>query len=132
MLAADFLPPVWLPDERTRSLRRQVIRRLTAGTVGSIAPRRWRRPAESTSSPRWVSLANQLSRMASAPGFPGPNFELEMNRRLKEVIGQLTTELIAFRESSDRAARRLSRLTNVLIALTVVLVVLTVIITLKG
>jgi transposase len=24
LLAADFLPPVWLPDERTRALRRQV------------------------------------------------------------------------------------------------------------
>jgi transposase len=27
LLAADFLPPVWLPDERTRALRRQVMRR---------------------------------------------------------------------------------------------------------
>jgi transposase len=27
LLAADFLPPVWLPDERIRSLRRQVMRR---------------------------------------------------------------------------------------------------------
>jgi transposase len=27
LLAADFLPPVWLPDERTRTLRRQVTRR---------------------------------------------------------------------------------------------------------
>ncbi len=27
LLAADFLPPVWLPDERTRRLRRQVMRR---------------------------------------------------------------------------------------------------------
>jgi transposase len=27
LLAVDFLPPVWLPDERTRSLRRQVMRR---------------------------------------------------------------------------------------------------------
>jgi transposase len=27
LLAADFLPPVWLPDERIRSLRRQVHRR---------------------------------------------------------------------------------------------------------
>jgi transposase len=27
LLAADFLSPVWLPDERTRSLRRQVMRR---------------------------------------------------------------------------------------------------------
>jgi transposase len=27
LLAADFLPPVWLPDDRTRCLRRQVTRR---------------------------------------------------------------------------------------------------------
>src|SRR5690348_4115557 len=27
LLAAEFLPPVWLPDERTRGLRRQVMRR---------------------------------------------------------------------------------------------------------
>ncbi len=27
LLAADFLPSVWLPDERTRGLRRQVMRR---------------------------------------------------------------------------------------------------------
>lgn len=27
LLAADFLPPVWLPDERIRGLRRQVLRR---------------------------------------------------------------------------------------------------------
>ena len=27
LLAADFLPPVWLPDQRTRRLRRQVTRR---------------------------------------------------------------------------------------------------------
>src|SRR5204863_1491142 len=27
LLAADFLPPVWLPDDRIRSLRRQVTRR---------------------------------------------------------------------------------------------------------
>jgi transposase len=27
LLAADFLPPVWLPDERTRGLRRQITRR---------------------------------------------------------------------------------------------------------
>jgi hypothetical protein len=38
LLAADFLPPGWLPDERTRSLRRQVHRRAhlvrLAGSVG--------------------------------------------------------------------------------------------------
>src|SRR5881392_4259620 len=27
LLAADYLPPVWMPDERTQALRRQVARR---------------------------------------------------------------------------------------------------------
>ena len=27
LLAADFLPPVWLPDDRTRAVRRMVSRR---------------------------------------------------------------------------------------------------------
>jgi transposase len=31
LLAADFLPPVWLPDDRTRALRRQVTRRAPPG-----------------------------------------------------------------------------------------------------
>jgi hypothetical protein len=74
-----------------------------------------------------------------APGFPGPHHEMELNRRLKTAIEKLTTELVTFRRSSDVAARKLSRLTNVLIdftaalvALTVALVVLTIIVAAKG
>jgi hypothetical protein len=50
---------------------------------------------------------------------------MEMNRRLKEATGKLTGELVTFRESSDVAARKLWRLTNVLIGFTAALVALT-------
>jgi hypothetical protein len=74
-----------------------------------------------------------------APGFPGPHYEMEMNRRLKEATEKLAGELVAFRQSSDVAARKLWRLTNVLVsftaalvALTVALVILTIILATKG
>jgi hypothetical protein len=54
----------------------------------------------------------------------GPAF-IKMNRRLKVAIEQLTGELVTFRQSSDAASGKLSRLTNVLIGFTTVLVVLT-------
>lgn len=60
-----------------------------------------------------------------APGFPGPHHEMEMNRRLKVAIQRLTGELVKFRESSDAASRKLSRLTNVLIGFIAALVILT-------
>lgn len=81
---------------------------------------------------RQVGHAQQLSQLRDeeligrAPGFPGPHYEMEMSRRLKTAIENLTTELVTFRESSDKAARKLSRLTNILIAFTAVLVALTV------
>jgi hypothetical protein len=94
---------------------------------------------------RQVGHAQQLSQLSDeeligrAPGFPGPHHEMEMNRRLKMTIEKLTTELVAFRESSDQAARKLGRLTNILIgftaalvALTVALVILTVIVAATG
>jgi transposase len=33
LLVADFLPPVWLADDRTRALRRQVTRRGSSGAA---------------------------------------------------------------------------------------------------
>jgi hypothetical protein len=81
---------------------------------------------------RQVDHAHQISQLSDdeligrAPGSPGPHHELEMNRRLKGAIEKLTTELITFRQSSDLAARKLWRLTNVLIGFTVALVALTV------
>ncbi len=81
---------------------------------------------------RQVDHAHELSKLSDeeligrAPGFPGPHHEMEMNRRLKAAIEKLTTELVTFRKSSDVAARKLSRLTNVLISFTATLVALTV------
>ncbi len=80
---------------------------------------------------RQLQHAEQLSQLSDgrligqAPGFPGPHHETEMNRRLKGAIERLTGEFVSFRESSDAAAGKLSRLTNVLIGFTAVLVILT-------
>jgi hypothetical protein len=81
---------------------------------------------------RQVDHAQELRKLSdeeligSAPGLPGPHHEMELNRRLKAAIGKLTVELVSFRESSDAAARKLWRLTNVLIGFTAALVALTV------
>ena len=94
---------------------------------------------------RQVDHAQELRKLSDAelvgraPGFPGPHYEMEMNRRLKGATEKLTAELVTFRESSDVAARKLWRLTNVLIgftaalvALTVALLILTIILAAKG
>jgi hypothetical protein len=74
-----------------------------------------------------------------APGSPGPHYEMEMNSQLKAATENLTAEPVTFRESSDMAAPKLWRLTNVLIgftaalvALTAGLVILTIILAAKG
>jgi hypothetical protein len=64
--------------------------------------------------------------IARAPGFPGPAYEMEMQRRLKVAIIELTSELVSFRTSSDAAASRLERLTRWLVRFTIALTVLTV------
>jgi hypothetical protein len=64
--------------------------------------------------------------IARAPGFPGPAYEMEMQRRLKVAITELTSELVSFRMASDAAASRLERLTRWLVRFTVALTVLTV------
>jgi hypothetical protein len=53
--------------------------------------------------------------------------QMEMNRRLKDSVEALTAELVTFRKSSDKAAGKLARLTNVIIGLTGFLVVLTIV-----
>ena len=60
--------------------------------------------------------------IARAPGFPGPGYQMEMERRLKDAITDLTRETVAARKSSDRAANRLVWLTVVLVVLTAALV----------
>lgn len=70
--------------------------------------------------------------IARAPGFPGPGYQMEMERRLKDAITDLTRETVAARKSSDRTARRLVWLTVVLVVLTAALVALTVVLAVRG
>ena len=58
---------------------------------------------------------------------PGPSDDrhlMEMSRRLKDATGNLTRELVSFRESSDRLTGRVVWLTRVLVVLTVALVII--------
>lgn len=70
--------------------------------------------------------------IARAPGFPGPGYQMEMERRLKDAITDLTTQTVAARRSADRAASRLVWLTVVLVVLTGALVALTVVLAMRG
>ena len=92
---------------------------------------RWRRDVDAQHLDS-IHQRGQLSDeelIARAPGFPGPGYQMEMDRRLKDAITDLITETVAARKSSDRAARRLVWLsrprghTAALVALTVVLAV---------
>jgi hypothetical protein len=109
-----------------------------------------------------LETAERLAKMsdadliATAPGFPGPHHEMEMNRRLKDAVEKLTGEItvfresserltgqldasvasltaetIATRESSERAGRRVFWLNVVLVVMTAALVALTVVLALK-
>lgn len=66
--------------------------------------------------------------ISSAPGFPGPQHEMEMQRRLKAAVVELTGELVKFREASDDAASRMERLTRWLVGFTIVLIILTIVV----
>jgi len=58
-------------------------------------------------------------------GDPGNHMELQ--RRLRVAVQELTAQIVTFRKSSDAAAKRLEWLTYVLVLMTAVLVALTVI-----
>ena len=59
--------------------------------------------------------------IATDPTIPGARHQMEMQRRLKVVIQDLTAETVSARRSADRAAVILVVLTAALVALTVVL-----------
>ena len=70
--------------------------------------------------------------IAAAPGIPSQTHQMEMSRRLKAAIMDLTVETIASRKSSERAARRLVWLTVFVMLLTAVLVALTVVLAVRS
>ncbi|MDQ2816187.1 MAG: hypothetical protein M3Z75_31175 [Actinomycetota bacterium] len=59
--------------------------------------------------------------IATAPGPKDDRYPMEMTRRLKDAIGELTAELKAFRTSSDRLARLVVYLTTALVIFTAVI-----------
>ena len=87
---------------------------------------------------RQLERTRQLAQMsdevliATAPGPADMRSPMEMDRRLKVAIMDLTTETIAARRSSDRAARRLVWLNFAVAVLTAALVALTVVLAVKG
>ena len=70
--------------------------------------------------------------IATAPGLASETHQMELTRRLKVAIQDLTGETIAARKSSDRAAARIMWLTFVLVVMTAALVALTVVLAVKG
>lgn len=82
--------------------------------------------ADRTFVTRNLQEVDDFDLIATAEGENIPLHEMEMQRRLKGAIADLTTETISARDSADAAADRLIRLTRWLIAFTIALVVLTV------
>jgi hypothetical protein len=80
-----------------------------------------------------VDSVNQLAQLgdaeliATAPGLTNETHQMEMSRRLKVAIQELTGETVAARVSSDRASARIAWLNVLLVLLTAALVALTVV-----
>jgi hypothetical protein len=80
-----------------------------------------------------VSSVNELAKLgdaeliATSPGLGNETHQMELSRRLKAAIQDLTAETVAARESSDRASARIAWLNVVLVVLTAALVALTVV-----
>lgn len=108
-------------------LRRQVQRR-------RLADRQFRERVRA----QHVDSVNQLAKLgdaeliATAPGLANETHQMEMSRRLKVAIGELTSETVAARRSSDRASARIVWLTVVLVLLTAALVALTVVLAVRS
>jgi hypothetical protein len=91
---------------------------------------------------RWseeqIERARQLQKLAdheliaTAPGPKDDRYPMEMTRRLKDSVGELTAELKAFKASSDMLARKIVYLTTVLVVLTAIILWLTIVLVRKS
>ena len=83
----------------------------------------WRRGLEAMrlDGVRGLSDFSDEELIATDPTIPGARHQMEMQRRLKVAIQDLTAETVSARRSADRAAVILVVLTAALVALTVVL-----------
>jgi hypothetical protein len=87
--------------------------------------RRWQQAVQA----QHLDSVNQLASLSDAeliatdPSIPSVTHQMEMSRRLKVAITELTRETVAARKSSERVGRLVILLTAVLVALTIVLAV---------
>jgi hypothetical protein len=88
--------------------------------------------AHNVSSVEGLAALSDAELIATAPGIRTDTHELELSRRLKSAIEELTAETIAARESSDRASARIAWLNVLLVLLTAALVALTVVLALRS
>jgi hypothetical protein len=85
-----------------------------------------------------VESVNKLASLSDAeliatnPAIPSESHQMEMARRLKEAIRELTGETVAARKSADRASARIVWGTVVLVLLTGALVALTVVLAVRS
>ena len=85
-----------------------------------------------------IEAARQLQQIAdhepigTAPGPQDDRYPMEMMRRLKAAIGDMTAKLEAFKASSDQLARRIVALNGILVCLTLVLIALTIVLIVKS
>jgi len=92
--------------------------------------RRWRE--EQIERARQLQKLTDHELIATAPGPKDDRYPMEMTRRLKDSIGELTAELKAFKASSDMLARRIVYLTAVLVVLTAIILWLTIVLVHKS
>jgi hypothetical protein len=85
----------------------------------------WRQAvkAQNLDSVTQLASLSDAELISTDPSIPGATHQMELSRRLKVAIRELTGETVAARKSSERVGRLLILLTAVLVALTVVLAV---------
>ena len=80
---------------------------------------------------REIEQVSDAELIATTPGLTDESHSMEMSRRLKVAVENLTGEVITSRESADRLARRVVWLTAIIVVLTATLVALTIVLALK-
>jgi hypothetical protein len=88
--------------------------------------------AQNVSNVEGLAALSDAELIATAPGIRTDRHELELSRRLKSAIEELTAETIAARASSDRASARIAWLNVLLVVLTAALLALTVVLAVRS
>lgn len=88
--------------------------------------------AQNVSNVRGLAALGDAELIATDHSIPSISNQLELTRRLKAAIEDLTAETAAARMSSDRAAARVAWLNVILVVLTAALVALTIVLAVRS